>query len=139
MYFNLVENWILFFFALFLGSGFPDIDSDKSKFGRNIFSKMVSVFSKHRKIFHSLLLGLVLGYFLFGLDKDMGLGFFLGFLSHVILDGLSVQGINFLYPIGNFKLSGFVKTGGKLEKIIFYAIMILDISLVAKLLNLGVL
>jgi membrane-bound metal-dependent hydrolase YbcI (DUF457 family) len=132
-----VDNWILFLVFLFLGSGFPDVDSSKSKFGKNFLSRLVSTFSKHRRIFHSLFLGIILGYLLLRVDVGMGLGFFLGFLSHIVLDSTTKQGINFLYPFGEFKIKGWIRTGGKVEKIIFYVLVVLSVISLAKLLNLG--
>jgi len=94
--YNLIDNWILFFLFLFIGAGFPDIDHSKSKFGRNVLSRIIGIFSKHRKIFHSLFFGTAVSYLFFLFDDDAGFGFFLGLVSHVVLDSLTKQGINFL-------------------------------------------
>jgi len=134
-YFQFVENWILLFLFLFFGVGFPDVDDSESKFGKKSFFKFINLFFKHRGIFHSLIFGIVLSWLAFYFDKDAGAGFFLGFLSHIILDSFTKQGINFLYPFGGLNAKGFIKTGGKLEKIIFYFFILLDIFVVAKLLN----
>ena len=121
-YFNfpLVNNFILFFLFLFLGAGFYDIDHNKIKFGINFFSRIITFFSKHRTIFHSLFFGVILTYLLFRFNRDSGIGFFLGFLSHIISDSFTKQGINFFYPFEKFTLSGFIKTGSFLETILFY-------------------
>lgn len=124
--YSLDDNWILFFTFLFIGSSFPDIDHGKSKVGRNFFSKIITVFSGHRRIFHSLFFGIVLAYLFFLYAEDAGLGFFLGFLSHIILDSLTDKGVNFLYPFGKFVFKGFIKTGGMLETILFYFLAVLD-------------
>ena len=125
-YFVFVDTWILYFLFLFLGAGIPDVDHSKSKFGRNIFSRIIVIFSKHRKIFHSLFFGMLVAYLLFLYDKGAGFGFLLGFFSHVVLDSFTKQGINFLYPVGEFKVRGFVKSGGILETFLFYFLVILD-------------
>lgn len=126
---NLVDNWILFFLFLFLGAGFPDVDNSESKFGRNFLSKAMTLFSKHRKIFHSLLLGAALSYLFFIYDNDAGIGFFVAFVSHIILDSFTIEGINFLYPFGKFTFRGFIKTGGRLETVLFYVLAVADIIL----------
>ncbi len=118
--YNFIDKFVLFFLFLFFGAGFPDIDHSKSKFGRNFFSRIIGFFFKHRKIFHSLFFGILTSYLFFKFDRDSGLGFFLGFLSHVILDSFTKQGINFFYPFGEFTLKGFFKTGGLFETILFY-------------------
>ncbi len=128
-FYGLVDNWILFFLFLFLGAGFPDIDHKKSKFGRNFFSRILGFFSKHRKIFHSLFFGAALAYLFFLYDKDAGLGFFLGFLSHILLDSFTEEGINFLYPFRKFVFKGIIKTGGRLEAVLFYLLAIIDVFL----------
>ncbi|MBI2507942.1 metal-dependent hydrolase [Candidatus Woesearchaeota archaeon] len=125
-YFNFVDNWILFFLFLFIGAGFPDVDNKNSRFGKNILSRITTVFSRHRKIFHSLIFGATLSYLFFIYDKDTGLGFFLGFLSHLILDAFTKEGINFFYPFGKINVKGFVRTGGKLETILFFIFVTID-------------
>ncbi len=130
-FYNIIDNGILFFLFLFIGAGFPDIDHSKSKFGRNILSRIMSFFSDHRKIFHSLFFGAALAYLFFLYDKDAGAGFFLGFLSHVILDSFTKQGINFLYPLGKLKMKGFIKTGEMLETVLFYTLVVADVVLLS--------
>ncbi|MBI2105346.1 metal-dependent hydrolase [Candidatus Woesearchaeota archaeon] len=134
-YFQFVENGILFFLFLFFGIGFPDVDNNKSKFGRKSFFKIVNLFFKHRGIFHSLIFGIILSWPIYFFDKDAGAGLFLGFLSHIILDSFTKQGVRIFYPLSNLNARGFIKTGGNLEKIIFYFFILLDILVVAKLLN----
>jgi len=126
-FYDFVDNWILFFLFLFIGAGFPDVDHSKSKFGRNIFSRAATFFSKHRKIFHSLFFGIIAAYLAYTFDNDFGLGFLLGFFSHILLDSFTKEGINFLYPFGKFNVKGFIRTGGKLETVLFYALVILDV------------
>lgn len=125
-FYDFTDNWILFFLFLFVGAGFPDVDHKKSKFGRNIFSRIATFFSKHRKIFHSLLIGAALAYLFFLYDKDAGFGFLLGFFSHVILDSFTEEGINLFYPIEKFAFKGFIKTGGMLETFLFYFLVVAD-------------
>ena len=133
-FYNFIDNWILFFLFLFFGAGFPDVDHGKSKFGRNLFSRVIGLFSKHRKIFHSLFFGIILAYLFFNFDRNSGLGFFLGFFSHVMLDSFTRQGINLFYPFGKFIFKGFIKTGGKLETVLFYLFVVVTIvSLLVKL------
>jgi len=126
-FYDFVDNWILFFLFLFIGAGFPDIDHSKSKFGRNFLSRIIGFFSKHRRISHSLFFGIAIAYLFFLYDKDAGFGFLLGFFSHAALDSFTKEGINFLYPFGKFNVKGFIRTGGKLETVLFYALVILDV------------
>ena len=125
-YSNFISSFVFYFLFLFSGAGFPDIDHSKSKFGRNILSRILGFFSKHRKIFHSIFFGIALSYLFFLYDKNAGLGFFLGFTSHIVLDSLTRQGINLLYPLGKFDVSGFIKSGGRLEAVLFYLFVFAD-------------
>jgi len=50
-----------------------------------------------------------------------GYAFIIGYVSHLISDSFTVQGINFLHPFSNFRISGPVTTGTWHEKIFFVA------------------
>ena len=130
-------GWVFFLFV-FIGSGFPDIDMPKSKFGKQlgVVSVLVNFFFKHRGYFHSLLLSIGIGSVLIWFwGLNYGLGFFVGFVSHLIMDGLTKQGIEIFYPFKWVKLKGFIKTGGFLETVVFYCILVIDVLILAKLLN----
>jgi len=117
---------ILFFAVLIIGSLLPDIDSPNSKISSKIpiISFFVSVLSKHRGIFHSIfpaiIFSLALGYFS---GFSYGTALFLGYISHLVIDGLTKEGINFLHPLGRIHLSGFVETGKISEWIVFYVLI----------------
>ena len=114
----------------------PDIDSSRSKIGRKLpgVSHIINWIFGHRKMFHSLLVPivvLVLGYvFRF---EFVGWAFFVGFVGHLIGDAMTKEGINFLYPFSNFKISGFFRTGGFSEKVLFVVILLVDIFLLLRL------
>jgi|TARA_Y100000310_G_scaffold186143_2_gene186224 inner membrane protein len=135
-YFGL-SVWWLFFPAVLIASGIPDIDEPKSKFGRKLgfLSEILNFIFRHRGIFHSVFLGGVISYFLWAFNASLGYGFFIGFLSHLIADGFTLQGINFIYPFKQLRLSGFVRTGGKLESIIYYGILVIDVLMLIKFLS----
>lgn len=117
---------ILFFAVVLLGSLLPDIDSPESKISHKTgpLSKLVAVFSKHRGIFHSLffaaLIAVLVGYLA---GSIYGIALCIGYLSHLIIDGFTIQGINFLHPVGKLYLSGFIKTGSIGEWIVFAGVL----------------
>lgn len=92
-----------------VGSLLPDIDHPRSIISQYtlglhyLFSKC-----KHRGITHTLLAGVILEVamiVLFGTYPSIiGLG--IGYLSHLLLDGLNPRGIPFFYPISkkNYRL-----------------------------------
>jgi len=129
----------LFIILVTLFSGLPDIDHPKSKYGRKLFfiSIPISWISKHRGIFHSvyipILLFFVLGYFGY---NYLGMAIVIGYFSHLVGDALTKQGINFLHPFSTFEIRGPITTGAYLETIIFFVIMGLNFFFTAKFLGL---
>jgi len=131
-----------------LGAVIPDIDNVASPAWKHKLlpweGKATRDFLQgHRNISHSLI-GLLLFTFLLGIliqlvplpNLNFGLlqqAFFLGYLSHLITDSLTIQGVPWLYPLP-FKF-GFpplsflrIKTGGVLENVVvFPAILVFTI------------
>ena len=121
-YFNL--NPILFTIIVLVSSFIVDIDSTRSKAGKKLWmlSYPINFLFRHRGLFHSLLLWIVV-VFLISLVSKYWIAVLIGVLSHLILDSLTKQGINFFYPL-TFKVKGFIKTGGILEWIVFVLIVV---------------
>jgi len=116
-----------FFVLVFVlvGSVFVDLDSSSSKVGRRFF--MLSWFFKHRGFLHSLfaccLLFSVVGLF----NLWAGFGFFVGYLSHLMLDCFSRGGVGLFWPFGG-KIRGFVRSGGWMEDVLF--VFLLGVNIV---------
>lgn len=128
--------------ANMIGGLLPDIDNqsadiwDKIRWG-NILSRLIKPFvGKHRMLSHSLI-GLVIISFLVKLflsfispillvDMDVvWWAFVIGYMSHLISDTLTTQGVPWLLPIPiYFGIPPFkflrIKTGGLLEKILVF-------------------
>ena len=117
----------LYFYAAHIGSLFPDIDQRKSDISKSlpIISKLFGTKMRHRGFTHSLLfisiLGLILGFIIFITDYNIiaisiAFGFLIGYISHLVLDLLTENGIEIFYPCKiNFKLAT-INTGSKVEK-----------------------
>lgn len=101
-----------------LGSIAPDIDKSTTKIGKNIFLKPISLYIQkkygHRTITHSLIVSLIglslLVYssyifrgIAFYLYSNLVIGFSIGYMSHLLLDLLTVQGIPLFYPFDKTK------------------------------------
>jgi len=125
-----VDYWWVFLLLVGLFSLLPDIDSPKSKIGRKIpvISHILNFIFGHRKIFHSMFfpVGLFVLFYLLGLSF-VGFCILIGGLSHIIGDSLTREGINFFYPLGKFKVRGFIKTGGILENVVFWVFVVVII------------
>ena len=134
-FFN-IPNKIYFITILILASSFPDIDSDKSKIGRKfpIFSKLINLFFGHRGIFHSIFPPLILlfAFWYFNLFY-IGLAIFIGYLTHLIADSITLEGINFLYPFSSFRIKGLIRTGSLVESLLFLMLIIINSLFIYKL------
>ena len=125
------SSQIIFLSLVMLGSILPDIDSSHSKINRwsGIIGIIITFFSKHRGLFHSLLfqgiLFVVVSYF-FSIKYAQAL--FLGYLAHVIGDGLTVKGLYLFYPFSQINIRGPIKVGGFIEKIIFLVLVIVIVK-----------
>jgi inner membrane protein len=111
-----------------IGSLIPDLDLPESKLGEKIkpLSFIINLIFGHRHLFHSMLFAAILSigaYFFSGTYYALAL--FLGFMSHVILDMLTPQGIEILYPFSRHKVQGFIRTGSFLEHVLIFAILAL--------------
>jgi len=108
-------NSYLFFFLVLVGAALPDIDQPGSKMNQwtGIIGKSVSWFFKHRGIFHSmwLVVILVLVFKLF-FGTYYAWGLFLGMVSHLVADGLTRAGVDWFYPWKSLRMRGFIRTGG---------------------------
>lgn len=135
VFFLVLKGWIgssvTVFLLVLLGSILPDIDVAHSKINQwsGILGKWVAFFSKHRGVYHSLFLAVVLlsglGYFW---RWDYGLAFFIGYLAHLLGDGITIQGVQLFYPFSDWKIKGPIKTGGVLEMVLFLVMVVLVVK-----------
>lgn len=126
---------ILFILLVTVFSSLPDIDHPKSKIGRKLFfiSWPISLIFKHRGFFHSIFPPLILFFILYYFNLTfLGIAVALGYLSHLIGDSITKEGINFLHPISKFRIQGPIRTGFLLEKIFFIFIIFLDVIFTIK-------
>lgn len=131
----------LFFHFSYIGSLFPDIDQRKSSISQMypFLSKHIGSKCRHRGFTHSLLclslivltLYIVLNISNFNIILlIISIGFIAGYISHLILDFLTSEGIELFYPWKtNFKIAK-IKTGSKTEKIINKVLKIFNLLLI---------
>ena len=109
----------------------PDIDNRDSKLGKKV--KFVSKIFDHRGILHTVFppigLFILFNYLHYNL---LALAVVAGYLSHIVIDALTPEGINFLHPFSSFRISGFIKTGTFLETILFLVLIGFDVFLFVK-------
>lgn len=128
-FFN-VPYKLLFLFLVTIFSGLPDIDHPKSTYGRKFrfLSFPISLISKHRGIFHSIFPPLIAFLLLKHYNYTfLGLAIVIGYITHLIGDSFTKQGINFLHPISTFEIRGPLTTGALVESLLFFVIIALDV------------
>lgn len=86
----------------------PDIDSSNSIPNRVfVVTKYVGRFFKHRGFLHSLLSLFLFTFLFYWIETKLGItglscGIFIGYLSHLIADFTTKQGVRLLWPINKF-------------------------------------
>ena len=125
-----VNNKISFFIIAVFATFLPDIDSKNSKIGRRLFFRPLQLFVKHRGFIHSFsfltAITLIFAFFI----PIIALPFFLGYGLHLLADSLTLEGISPFYP-AKLKMRGIIKTGGKIEILLFIIFVFLDFILLA--------
>ena len=119
------------------GSLFPDIDHKGSYIGRRmkITSGIVSSFFKHRGATHSpiimggfvyLLYLLSRAFFPLDIIPILLSGFFVGIMSHILLDMITKGGVPLLYPLTDKKINlTNIKTGSNGENFVLFLMVII--------------
>ncbi len=119
-------NKIIFFSLVLVGALLPDIDQPNSKISNKVpwLAKPLSVFTRHRGIFHTIFLAILIpGLIWYFVGHVYGMALFVGYTSHLVIDGFTKAGINFLHPFGKLHLSGFIETGTYSELVVFFLII----------------
>ncbi|WP_159782679.1 metal-dependent hydrolase [Bacillus sp. N1-1] len=125
---------IVFYGACLFGGLLPDICHPGSWTGRRAkaLSKGISRFFGHRTITHSILFIILIYWltstFTFQYDHLIQTGLLVGIVSHIVLDGMTVRGIQLFYPIPlRVRFPLYLKTSSKGEGFITSCLIILTI------------
>ena len=115
----------MLFVFLLVGALLPDIDCPYSKISRKIpvIPKILSLFARHRGIFHSVFLALGFAAIVWMFKPVYGIALFAGYFSHLLIDGFTKQGVNLLHPISQLRIAGPIKTGKIWELVLFVVII----------------
>ncbi|MAG38187.1 hypothetical protein CMI45_02265 [Candidatus Pacearchaeota archaeon] len=127
-----IESKALFLIVVLVSSILPDIDSPSSFLGKTWFGKPISDLSTHRGIFHSytfcILVSLLFAFFY----PILAFPFFLGYGFHLFADSFTPRGIKPFWPIKQVS-SGKVTTGGRIEDVLFWTFVFINITLIVVL------
>lgn len=125
-----LSTQVVFIACAGIGALLPDIDSIHSKVGRALLpvSATIQLLLGHRGVFHSLLLPILL----FGSFKIFlpiytvyYLPLFVGYISHIVLDMFTPEGVPLLWPLSKHFSIPLVQTGGIIERLLFLGLSIL--------------
>ena len=128
-YYILMPFYVLIF--VLLATVFVDIDIKNSKFGNHWYFRPLQWFTRHRGVLHSLIAGVLLSLVIGGFNLWSGFGFFVGYISHLFLDCLTINGVCLFWPL-RFRIRGFIKSGGIIEQVVFVLLLLGDIFIVGK-------
>jgi inner membrane protein len=125
-----IGNKYIFFALLLIGALLPDIDTPNSKISHKIpvIPKILSLFARHRGIFHSIFLALVFAAIIWIFSVSYGIALFAGYFSHLLIDGFTKSGVNLLHPVSQFRISGPIQTG-KLGELVIFVVIVIGIVL----------
>ncbi|WP_377888928.1 metal-dependent hydrolase [Alkalihalobacillus sp. R86527] len=134
-----VPELFVFYGSCLFGALLPDICHPGSWTGRKakLLSKNISRFFGHRTITHSILF-LILIYWLtssftFMFDEIVQTGLLVGVASHLVLDALTVRGIQLFYPIPTrVRFPLYFKTASKGESVVNSSLILLTLFFVYK-------
>ena len=124
------SNNILFLMVFLLFSLLPDMDHYSSKINKKMqpLGFIINLIFGHRGIFHTIYFPLALSVFLVTINlKFYALAVFLGYISHLALDALTIKGIRPLYPLIKKRIHGFIKVDSFLENLLFLILIVLVI------------
>ena len=112
-------HFLIYFGLVLFGALLPDIDNENSKVGR--YAPLIGKLFKHRGIFHTLWMGALFCFIVwYFIGSPYGIALLIGYASHLVIDGFTLQGTNFLHPVAKLHLSGFIETGKIGEMVVFF-------------------
>jgi len=118
-----LANPFLFTAIAMAASVMPDIDHANSFIGKKLefLSIPIRFFFRHRGAFHNMFFVIVVCFPAYLYSKEAAAAILAGYGSHLLLDSLTRNGIQPLYPL-KIKLKGFFRTNSFLEHLLFLII-----------------
>lgn len=126
---NFVTNPLIFIPVVLFVSLLPDVDSGLSRLGKKPIFRPLQWTTNHRGILHSYTFAIVVSFLIALFYPVLALPFFVGYSFHLIADSFTLQGIKAFWPL-KFVSKGPVKTGGKVDKSMFYLFVLIDVVLI---------
>jgi inner membrane protein len=114
-------NKYIFIAIVVFAALLPDADHENSKINAKIPGlKILSKVFGHRGLLHSIWIPLALWLIIdIGFNSKYGSAVFIGYISHLVADGLTKMGINMVHPLKQLRIQGFIETGSVVEHLVF--------------------
>lgn len=132
-----VPNPYLFISMVCVAAVLADIDNSNSKVGRRIhtISWPIEKIFGHRNLFHSVfpLIAIAVIFFYFLGWNVAGAALLIGYASHLFIDCFTHMGIGLFHPLYNKRITGFMKTGGMTEHLLFFLLLLINIVVLSSL------
>jgi len=112
----MIEQKFVFITTALIATLFPDLDLN------------LKFFVKHRGIFHSFIFLSLITFFFVLFLPVVAFPLFLGYGLHLFADSFTLMGIQPFYPFRG-KSSGKIRTGGKVDLLLFLCFLIGDLCL----------
>lgn len=125
-FFPHVNHKLIFVPVVLIASILPDIDSGFSILGKKKIFKPLQAVTRHRGLFHSFTLCVVVSVLFAMYLPVLAFSFFLGYGLHLLADSWTVDGIRPFWPMKNV-LNGSVRVGGIIEETLFITFGLLDV------------
>ncbi len=121
-----VQSKILFVALVAFGALLPDVDHEKSKINKLCpVTRILPKFFKHRGFFHSFFPpAIIMGLGWYFHEQFLTYSLAYGYLTHLLSDGLTRMGVNYLHPISTWHMRGPVETGTIVETAIFIGVLV---------------
>lgn len=120
-----ISSALLFVPTILIASVIPDVDTAFSNVGKHAVFRPLQMVFRHRTLFHSFTLALVLSVIIAFYFPVVALPFFLGYSFHLLADSFTVDGVQLFWPLGKTS-AGKIRTGGRIEDGIFISFLLVD-------------
>lgn len=123
-------NELIFFLLILFGALLPDIDEPDSTINKwfGFIGIITGKLFSHRGFLHSLLFFILVALLIKFLSSNYyAYAILLGYISHIVGDGFSRQGVRVFWPF-NFKLAGPLKVGGWSEFFLTLALFLVVVK-----------
>jgi inner membrane protein len=123
-----VNSKLIFLAVVIISTLLPDLDRGMNFFKFDYWRGKPPT-PGHRSFLHSYTICILVAILLAFIYPLLALPFFLGYSLHLFADSFTMRGIKPFWPL-KFTSSGKISTGGKMESVIFFVFVLIDVFLV---------